>query len=204
MGGGGIVNDLRTTLSDTGAATAATSLADAKTHCRVYHTQDDSYLTTLILAATDAIERETRRALINRTFAYQLEAFPANGVIELPRSPLQSVTSVTYVDSAGASQTLSAGDYVAYSVNGIGRVQLKSTAAWPSTQGTGGLDVTVTFVAGYGAAAANVPALLRQAVLLQTAHLYDTRAPINIGNIVNEIPRTVERLIVQYHSGDYA
>lgn len=197
------MNDMRTNLSDTGAATTIVGLSDAKTHCRVYHTQDDSYLTSLVLAATDAIERETRRAFINRSFQFQLEAFPASGEIVLPRSPLQSVTSVTYTDTAGVTQTLSASDYVTFSVNGIGRVQLKSTAAWPSTQGTGGLDVTVTFVAGYGAAAANVPQLLKQAVMLQTAHLYDNRTAVAPAAMY-EIPRTVERLIVQYHSGDYA
>lgn len=197
------MSNLRTNLSDNGAATTVVSVSEAKTHCRVYHTQDDAYLTSLVLAATDAIERETRRAFINRTFQYQLEAFPSSGEIILPRSPLQSVTSVTYTDTAGASQTLSASDYVAYSVNGIGRVQLKSTASWPSTQGTGGMDVTVTFVAGYAASAANVPQLLKQAVMLQTAHLYDNRTAVAPAAMY-EIPRTVERLIVQYHSGDYA
>jgi hypothetical protein len=39
-------------------------------------------------------------------------------------------------------------------------------------------------------------------VLLQAAHLYDNRTAVGPTQLY-EIPRTVERLIVQYHSGDY-
>jgi uncharacterized phiE125 gp8 family phage protein len=192
-----------TNLTDTGATSAVVTASEFKTHARVYHTQDDTYIATLILTATQVIEAETRRALINRSFALQLEGFPASGEIVLPRSPLSTVSNVTYTDGAGVTQTLSASDYHTYSVNGVGRVALKSTASWPTTQGTGALDVSVNFTAGYGASAANVPAALRHAVLMQATHWYENRTSVNIGNIVTEIDMTVQRLIVQYHSGDY-
>lgn len=195
---------MRTNLSDTGATSAVITRSDLKVHARVYHTQDDGYLDTLIVTATQIIEAETRRAMINRAFAFQLETFPASGEIILPRAPLSTVTSVTYTDTAGATQTLSASSYHVYSVNGIGRVVLKSTSSWPSTQDTGALDVTVNFTAGYGATATSVPAALKHATMLAATHLYDNRTSVNVGNIVNELPMTVQRLIVQYHSGDYA
>jgi uncharacterized phiE125 gp8 family phage protein len=194
---------MKTNLTDAGAVTAAVSTSDLKTHARIYHAQDDAYIATLVLTATQCIENEIRRALITRAFSYQLEEFPASGQIILPRSPWLSVSSITYTDTAGATQTLASSNYHAYSVDNIGRVVLKSTSSWPDTLGTGALDVTVNFTAGYGAASANIPAALRHAVLLQAAHLYDNRSSVNIGNIVNEIPFTVQRLIVQYHSGDY-
>ena len=195
---------LRTNLTDNGAATAVVTASEFKTHARIYHAEDDAYIATLILSATQVIEAETRRALINRSFAYQIEGFPADGEIILPRSPLSSVTSVTYTDADGATQTLSASYYHTYSVNGVGRVVLKSTSSWPTTLGTGALDVTVNFVAGYGASAASVPNALKHAVLFQATHMYENRTSVNIGNIVTVIDMTVQRLIVQYHSGDYA
>lgn len=197
-----MTDGLRTNLSDTGATSAVITASEFKTHARVYHTQDDTYIATLILVATQCIEHETRRALINRSFTLQLEGFPAGGEIILPRSPLSSVTSVTYTDTAGATQTVSSGDYHTYSVNGVGRVMLKSTASWPSTQGTGNLDVSVNFTAGYGATSASVPVALKQAVLLQATHLYDNRTAVAPAQLY-EIPRAVERLVVQYHTGDY-
>lgn len=197
-----MTDGLRTNLSDTGATSAVITASEFKTHARVYHTQDDTYIATLILVATQCIEHETRRALINRSFTLQLEGFPAGGEIILPRSPLSTVSSVTYTDATGATQTLSASDYNTYSVNGVGRVVLKSTASWPTTQGTGALDVSVNFTAGYGATSASVPVALKQAVLLQATHLYDNRTAVAPAQLY-EIPRAVERLVVQYHTGDY-
>lgn len=193
---------MRTNLSDTGATSAVVTAAEFKTHARVYHTQDDTYIATLILSATQVIEHETRRALINRAFTLQLQGFPAGGEIILPRSPLATVTSVTYTDTAGATQTLSASDYHVFSVNGVGRVMLKSTAAWPSVQDTGNLDVSVNFTAGYGATSSSVPVALKHAVLMQATHMYENRTPVGPAQMY-EIPRTVERMIVQYHTGDY-
>lgn len=197
-----MTDGLRTNLSDTGATSAVITASEFKTHARVYHTQDDTYIATLILVATQCIEHETRRALIHRTFNLKMSAFPADGEIILPRSPMSSVQNISYTDKDGNLQVVPAGDYHTYSVNGVGRVVLKSTAAWPVTLNTGGMDVDVEFVAGYGATSASVPVALKQAVLLQATHLYDNRTPVAPAQLY-EIPRSVERLIVQYHSGDY-
>ncbi len=197
-----MTDGLRTNLTDNGATAAVVTAAEFKTHARIYHTQDDAYIATLILSATQVIEAETRRALINRSFAYQLEGFPADGEIILPRSPLSSVDDISYLNTNDDLISLSSSTYHTYSVNGIGRVVLRTGSSWPTTLGTGALDVTVNFVAGYGATAASVPAALRHAVLLQATHMYENRTAVGPAQL-HEIPRTVERLIVQYHSGDY-
>lgn len=84
-----MTDGLRTNLSDTGATSAVITASEFKTHARVYHTQDDTYIATLILVATQCIEHETRRALINRSFTLQLEGFPraARSSCRAPRSP---------------------------------------------------------------------------------------------------------------------
>jgi len=196
------VTEGRSNLSDTGATSAVVTSAEFKTHARIYHTQDDTYIATLILSATQAIEHETRRALINRSFSLQLQGFPAGGEIILPRSPLSTVTAVNYEAPNGNLLTLDASTYHTYSVNGVGRVVLLSTASWPTTLNTGGLDVSVEFTAGYGATSASVPVALKHAVLMQATHMYENRTPVGPAQMY-EIPRTVERLIVQYHTGDY-
>lgn len=198
-----MTDGMRTNLTDNGATSAVVTAAEFKTHARIYHTQDDAYIATLILSATQVIEHETRLALITRDFTLQLQGFPADGEIVLPRSPLSTVTDVQYEASNGSFLTLDTASYHTYSVNGVGRVVLSSTESWPTTLNTGGLDVSVYFTAGYGATSSSVPAALRHAVLLQATHMYENRTSVNIGNIVNEIPMTVQRLIVQYHTGDY-
>ena len=59
---------MRTNLNDTGAVTTAISVADFKVFGRIFHTQDDTALADMVLAATQVIENETRRALITRSF----------------------------------------------------------------------------------------------------------------------------------------
>ena len=194
--------NMRTNLTDNGATSAVVTAAEFKTHARIYHTQDDAYIATLILSATQVIEHETRRALITRAFTLQLQGFPADGEIVLPRSPLLTVTSVDYEDPNGDLLTFNQTLYHTYSVNGVGRVVLSSTASWPTTMNTGALHVSVNFNAGYGATSASVPAALRHAVLLQATHMYENRTAVAPAQLY-EIPRAVERLIVQYHTGDY-
>lgn len=193
---------MRTTLTDNGAVTTAVSVSEAKAHLRVYHSEDDSYLGSLVLSATQVIEHETKHALITRQFVLGMDQFPEDEIV-LPRSPLGAVSSITYTDTAGALQTLSSSVYLVYQVNAVPRIKRKASQTWPNISTEGGLPISVTFTAGYGAISANIPQSLRHAVLLQAAHMYENRTAVAPAQMY-EIPRTVERLIVQYHSGDYS
>ena len=51
----------------------------------------------------------TNRAICTQTWDLVLPAFP--GVIEVPLPPLQSITSITYLDPAGTSTVLAATAY---------------------------------------------------------------------------------------------
>jgi hypothetical protein len=50
--------------------------------------------------------------------------------------------------------------------------------------------VRVQYVCG-----ATAPAILKQAVLFLAAHWYEQRLPVNIGNIVNEIPHSLASIL---------
>ena len=73
---------------------------------------------------------------------------------------MQSISSVTYLDADGATQTVAGSVYTLDNADEHGRawVLLQDGEEWPDV-GDYGNAVTVTFVAGYGAAAA-VPAAL--------------------------------------------
>lgn len=149
------------------------SLADAKAHLRVEDTGDDALITALIVAARREAEHRTGRALVTQTWKLTLDAFP-DGKIELPRPPLASVSSIAYTDADGAPQTVDAGDYQVVIDELIGYVQPAYGKAWPSARQVPG-TIAVTFVAGYGAAAA-VPQTVKQWMLLQVGAMYENRA----------------------------
>ena len=170
------------------------SLAEQKAQCRVDHTDDDAYLLDLIAAATDSCEGFTGRQLIHATYTLKLDGFPANDEIELPRPPLSSVTSITYIDTAGTSQTVAAADYQTDSSAYVGRIMPAYNAYWPATRDQQYNTVTVTFVAGYGATAATVPIRLRQGIKAFVGTLYEHRETIVLGTIKVEIPEVCRAL----------
>jgi len=153
------------------------SLAEAKAFLRVEHAEDDALITSLIEAARQRAELiADSRQLITATWELVLPEFPANnGAIELPRPPLQSVSSLTYYDAGGNQQTLTEGsDYVVDTDGEPGRVRPAPDTYWPIAAHREDA-VTVRFVAGYGDTGSDVPAGLRAGMLLWISHHYDNR-----------------------------
>jgi uncharacterized phiE125 gp8 family phage protein len=179
------------------------SLAEAKLHLRVDSTDEDSLIESLIVAAREYVENRTDRQLVTATYVLNLRTFPVClerneqwYEIHLPKPPLQSVTSVTYVDLAGNTQTLSTGDYVVDNSQVIGRILPSYLQFWPVARDFPN-SVTVTYVAGYGTAE-NIPEGIRAAMKLIIGHLYANREAVNVGNIVNELPMAVDALLGSY------
>lgn len=138
------------------------------------------------------------RALVTQTWVVKLPAFPCGEIVSLPLPPLQSVSSITYLDSSGSSQTLSASKYDVVTGGQIGRgyVRLAYGQAWPSTY-EHPEAVTVTFVAGYGSSASDVPANIRSAGLLLVEDLYRHRAAQSVDYEIHPNP-AVTSLLAPY------
>lgn len=168
------------------------SLSDAKTHCRVDTTDDDTYITALITVARKYVERRTKRALITQTWEYVMDDFPAHFDVPLP--PLQSVTSITYTDTNGDSQTLASSYYTVDTYSEPARIVEAVGKDWPSTYDDVNV-VKVTFVAGYGDAASDVDVDLIHAIKMLVAHWYEFREPVTDVGSVNNIPYSVEALL---------
>jgi uncharacterized phiE125 gp8 family phage protein len=162
------------------------TLTEAKLNLRVSHSAEDALITRLIAGATIAAQHRTGRQLVTATLAMKLDCFPGDGLIVIERVPLQSVTSITYVDDAGATQTLAGSSYVVDTASEPARVCLAEGAVWPITDARPNA-VTVTFVAGYGAAAA-VPDGIKDWMHLHIGALYRHREMFAQGLTVAELP----------------
>lgn len=173
------------------------TLEDAKSHLRVDGGDEDAYIADLIAKATRAAEQHCDRAFVAQTWVVSLDAFPSLGkMIALPMPPLMSVKSVTYIDTDGAEQTLAPANYQA-SKRSPAVIAPAPGKSWPTTQ-AGRLDaVGIEIEVGYGDAAA-VPAPIHHAILLLVAHWYENREPVNVGNIINNMPFTVDALLAPY------
>jgi uncharacterized phiE125 gp8 family phage protein len=152
------------------------SLADAKLHLSVESTDEDTLISGLIAAATAWLDGPTGvlgRCLINQAWRASYDYCFPSWRIPLPLAPLVSVTSITYVDAQGATQTVASVDYQVLD-GPAGAVQPAYGKAWPSPRSQA-RACAITFTAGYGAAAAAVPAPLIVAAKLLVGHLYMNR-----------------------------
>jgi len=138
---------------------------------------DDDLITALITAAREMVEDETGRALITPTWDYSIQGFPAGQAIKLPFGNLQTVTSVKYKDTAGATTTMTATTEYLAETNGeqCGRVVLPYGVVWPSGTLYPSNPITTRFVCGYGATVASVPAKIRTAIQMLVADMYNDR-----------------------------
>lgn len=173
--------------------------AEAKDQARIETTADDTLVDGLIAAAREHVEEFTRRALITQTWEAYLDAFPGDNdiAIWLPRTPVQSVDSIEYIDTAGATQIWAAADYQVDTDSLPARIRPARAESYPDTHTDILQAVTITFTAGYGEASA-VPNAIKHAMLLIVSHWYDNRDAVNIGNVVTPLPMAVDALLWPY------
>jgi uncharacterized phiE125 gp8 family phage protein len=177
------------------------SLDEAKAQIRQDLDVDDDLIVGWIRDAREFCESSTERSLVTQTWQLTLDyCWPevrrsgrcVNRIV-IPRPPLASVTSVQYVDSAGATQTLAADQYQVYRRDtGESAIEPAYGVTWPTVREQPAA-ITVTFVAG--TAAASVPELAKSLMKLYIAHRDQNREAVNVGNIVTEMPLGVDVLI---------
>lgn len=167
-------------------ASQIVALQDVKDHLRVADGGiDDYYISGLISAASGAVEEMTGRAVVTQTWALSLPS--VSGKVYLPKTPVQSVSSIAYYDADNASQTLTVSDYYLFKDQEKAWLEPKPNAVWPTTYDRADA-VTITFVAGYS----TVPQELKHAALLLIEHWYEHRGATEGGA---EMPYAVASLV---------
>jgi uncharacterized phiE125 gp8 family phage protein len=184
----------------TAPALAPITLAEVKSHARIDHSDDDAMLQTLIDAAVSHLDGYSGllgRCMITQTWELYYDAFPC-GDLRIPLGKLISVTSVEYVDPVTELYvTWDAANYEIDNVSLDGWVI--PVDAWPTVFDTSNA-VRVTFTAGYGATAAEVPAAVRQAMLMLIGHWYANRESVTIGETPADLPMAFDALLVNHRS----
>ncbi len=170
------------------------TLAEAKAWARIDDPNDDIQITALITAARMAAEEHLRRALITQTYKLTLDLL-GNGLynqlgegtydipltalygampphVELPKGPIQSITSVITYALDNSSSTYDPSNY--YLDNTGERLVLSFGKIWPvNLRPIHAAEIS--YVAGYGSAAYNVPQPIRNGIMIHVASLYEQR-----------------------------
>lgn len=168
------------------------SIQDARLHCRIDDNADNSYVSALITAARIMAEQYTRRVFITQSWVMYMDAWPCERFIEIPKAPLQGISSIVTYDDDDVSTTFASSNYYRDTISTPGRVVLRSGASWPDVERVAN-GIVINFVAGYAASPAGIPQDIRQAILMIVAHLYENR-----GDVTAEMPATAELMLANY------
>ena len=184
----------------TAPADEPVTLEAAKLHLRVEADDEDSMIAVYLAAARNHVETFLKSSLLETAWRYRIDGgFPWE--IRLPIGPVLTADglAITYVDDAGATQTLDPSVYkVALGETGI--IRPAYSQVWPFSRRESDA-VTVAFKAGWPNAAA-VPQGIVAAVLLMTGHLYQNREATAAAGAAMELPLGVRNLLMPFVRND--
>jgi uncharacterized phiE125 gp8 family phage protein len=148
----------------------------------------DAELTRLITVARNHVEKICGVRLGTQTIVVRCDCF--DDMARLPDAPVQSVTSIQYVDTAGDTQTLATSVYELRADGIEASIILKYGQAWPATQS--GSRITLTAVVGFSAPE---PAHVH-AMLLFIAEQFSSHEPVEIAGMT-----TLDALLINHRRG---
>lgn len=155
-------------------ATDPISLALAKQHLHVTSEYEDTYIASLIKAAVDWGQAFTGRQFSQATWQLSVDRFPRGCTpFYVPLAPLSSVTSVKYIDTDGAEQTVATSVYDVLTGREPGEIVKAYGQSWPTPRAEEGA-VRILFVAGYS----SVPEGIIHGLLLRLKTMFDNRADV--------------------------
>lgn len=179
-----------------GPAAEPVTVAEAKAHLRIDHNAEDVLIGSLILTSRLHIEAALGLALISQGWRLLLDRWPSRGSVRVPLRPMIGVGEVRVRAADGAPTVVPASDYVVDLESAEPRIA-RAAASWPEP-GRAVHGIEIDFTAGFGAAASDVPAPIRQAVLLLVAHWYEHRDPIEIGSDATVIPHGISEMLAPW------
>ncbi len=173
------------------------TLDEIKDHVYEKSSDYDSMLTVLSQVAREYAEARTWKQIIPATYTLYLDVFP-DGIIELPKPPVISVTSVKYYDTDDSIQTVTTANYQNDLKSEPAR--LRPIESWPATHQRLNA-VEIEFKAGFNQSdnSYNLPGKIKQAMLLLIKHWFDNRETVLVseGRAIDtkEVPITANALL---------
>ena len=188
----------------TGPSSEPVTVSELKDHLRLDGSDDDGYLVSLIKAARQWFEGQTKRGVITQTWDYDIDYnWPwkhGQHGIDLPLNPVPAQTSpatcsITYVDSDGASQTLAQTQYTLVGRTHGSYIVPAYDVAWPSVRSVPEA-ITVRFNVGESSA----PEDIKMPIIFLAAHWYENRVSIihGLGAMTAELPYSIEAMVSPY------
>lgn len=171
------------------------SLEEAKAHLRLAGSDDDDYVSALIVAARLQVETAIRRVLIDQTWRIYRDDWPADGSIDLPIAPVRSIVEIVVYDADGDPTTLAPTAWALDAASVPARLRLLGTGPAPGRP-LNGIEIDV--VAGYGPSGVAVPQSLRLAIMMLVARWFENREGAGFGIVPSAVTDAFEALVAPH------
>lgn len=175
------------------------TLAQAKEHLRVSHSEEDDYITALCSVVTghlDGWSSYTGQAIGQQTYTLTGTRLHGSCEVLLPVNPFSSLTSFSYFDGDNSAQTLNVSTQLRTVSNDSRAVMSPAIGTnWPGMYDRSDAWV-LTYVAGFS----TVPTEVIHASKLLLGHLYENREATT-ENSLTEIPYGVSMLLEPFKNG---
>lgn len=183
-----------------GPAEEPLSPDELRDHLRITDTTEEPQLTAYLTALRVLAEKQLDVAFLTQTLEWTIDAFPCYdevnpyGALVLPRLPLQSVTSIKYIDTNGTQQTWSNTLYLVDALQS--RIVPAYGQTWPQIRYQPSA-IVIRYLVGYLNLAV-LPEDLRQMLRLAVGTLFENREGIAEGNATSV--GTAEQFFAAYQN----
>lgn len=173
------------------------TLTELKSALRITATNEDTLLTQLIVDARTYAEDYTGRKFITQTLVSyadnlfgrtiewfsgyrtgsELSLYAGDKRAQFDWVPAQSITSIVTIDIDNAETAYASSNYYLdnFDSNLYPYVNINDSSSIIGTSLRSRDAIKITWVAGYGDAATDVPASIRRGILMMASHLYTNR-----------------------------
>jgi uncharacterized phiE125 gp8 family phage protein len=153
----------------------------------------------MITTAREQVEHDTGVICYTGSFTWKLTEWPAGDSIPIYGvRPVTAVGSITYVDTAGDTQTWSASEYTLKTGSLVPSIWLNYGYVWPTIRGDQE-GITITLTAGH-ASVSVIPAKIKRTVRLKLHELWQSQ----VGEDERRTVEAYERMVNLIRREDYA
>jgi hypothetical protein len=208
-------------------ASEPVTLDEAKAQLRITTDDEDALIAGYIQTAREQAEMFTSRAFLPQTFTMYLDGFPSlhrgfraghgislrgsvdpllgmllssAGEIQIPRGPIISVDSISYIDTTGTQQFLNSSQYQVdpQSDDDLVRIMPAYGSVWPATRYVPNA-VVIQFHAGY-VDVDHLPQSVKLAMKQTIGDWYQNREAIVVDSrvAVQQLPNAAKMLLWNY------
>lgn len=198
-------------ITATPAANSPISTAELIAHLRLPTVQDGAAITqlaALLNAAREFVEGQTGRGMAPATYRELFTAaeVQADAMLHFARGPVTAISAIKYWPANGSARvTVTTAPAIAALLVEMSDMQPGAAFITSALTELALYDrpdaLTVDYVAGHAPGAC--PDGMKHAVLLLAALWHEERLPLNVGNIINELPYGLEYLIQQNRVGGW-